>query len=82
MGQQGWLQHPTSTETKRFHRDTTHWTETPMVFIDSGRPLPGQPALLKSRSYVHRDEATALWQRLRRQGWKPVAPQWGESEEV
>jgi hypothetical protein len=80
-GRQGWLQNPRTTETRRFHRDERSWSQDPMVFVDSGRPLPGQPALLQSRRYLPRDAAATLWQALLKAGWRPVAPQWGEDAE-
>ena len=48
-----------------------------MYFVDSGRPLTGAPPLLKTRSHMRRNDARELWLRLKAQGWKQVAPQWG-----
>ena len=45
-----------------------------MYFVDSGRPLPGAPPLLKTRSHMRRNEARELWLKLKAQGWKQVAP--------
>jgi hypothetical protein len=53
-----------------------------MYFVDSGRPLPGAPPLLKTRSHVRRNEARELWLKLKAQGWKQVAPQWGADVDV
>jgi len=75
MGQHDWLQHPTPTETNRFHHDTKGWAQQPMVFVDIRATSPGEPALLKSRSYVRKAEASALWRRCSsRAGVSP--PQW------
>ncbi len=82
MRRQGWLQDPKTTETKRFHRDERSHREFPMVFIDSGRPFPGKPALLKRRQHVHKKEAMKNWEKLLKEGWKVVKPQWGKGEEV
>ena len=71
-----------STATKRFHRDEKSWHREPYVFVDSGRPIPGQPALLKTRDYLHLREATVEWKRLRLEGWTSVKPQWGAELEV
>ena len=54
----------------------------PMYFVDSGRPLPGAPPLLKTRSHMRRNEARELWLRLKAQGWKQVEPQWGADVDV
>jgi hypothetical protein len=78
MVRQGWLQDPVSGDTRRFQRDPSSWSQDLRVFIDHGRPLPGQPALLRTRQRLTYREATALWRSLRRQGWRPVPPQWGE----
>ena len=48
-----------------------------MYFVDSGRPLPESPPLLKTRSHMRRNDARELWRKLRGQGWKQVDPQWG-----
>ncbi|MFL0778152.1 MAG: DUF1651 domain-containing protein [Prochlorococcus sp.] len=82
MQKQGWLQDPITTNTKKFHADQKSWHQTPMVFVDSGRPIPGQPALLKTRQYLHKTEATKMWQQLLGKGWQIVTPQWGASEDV
>ncbi|MBM5792029.1 MAG: DUF1651 domain-containing protein [Cyanobacteria bacterium M_surface_10_m1_298] len=79
---QGWLQEPRSLATKRFHPDQKSWAQDPMVFVDSGRPLPGQPPLLKSRCYLHRDQAVELWGALLKGGWQVVSPQWGADLEL
>ena len=52
MGSEGFIQDPATKETKRFHRDEKSWTRDPKVFVDTGRPIPGEPPLLKTR--VHR----------------------------
>ncbi|MGA1083975.1 MAG: DUF1651 domain-containing protein [Vulcanococcus sp.] len=78
----GWLQDPATLTTKRFHRDEKSWAQDPMVFVDSGRPLPAQPPLLQSRDHLHRDQAVELWRTLLSRGWTPVAPQWGQDIEV
>ena len=53
-----------------------------MYFVDSGRPLPGAPPLLKTRSHMRRNDARELWLRLKAQGWKQVGPQWGAGVDV
>ena len=52
MQRQEWLQDPETKNTKRFHRDEKSWFHYPKVFIDSGRPLPNEHALLKGQSQV------------------------------
>ena len=68
MQKQGWLQDPKTKNTKRFHRDERSWFRYPKVFIDSGRPLPNEHALLKSRSYVALREAEEEWMQFRKEG--------------
>ena len=53
-----------------------------MYFVDLGRPLPGVPPLLKTRSHMRRNDARELWLRLKAQGWKQVDPQWGADVDV
>ena len=53
-----------------------------MFFVDSGRPLTGEPPLLKARSHMRRDDARKLWRELQGQGWKQVDPQWGADVDV
>ena len=64
MQKQGWLQDPKTKNTKRFHRDEKSWFRYPKVFIDSGRPLQNEHALLKSRCYVGLREAEEEWMKL------------------
>ena len=82
MQRQGWLQDPKTKNTKRFHRDEKSWIRYPKVFIDSGRPLPNEHALLKSRCYVALREAEEEWMKLRMKGWRKVRPQWGADVDV
>ena len=82
MKRTGWLQDPETRNTKRFHRDIKSWDRHPKVFIDSGKPLSREPALLKSRSHVDIVEAKEEWKRLQKEGWVKVAPQWGEDADI
>ena len=82
MSGQAWIQDPKTTNTMRFHFDPKSWSAHPMYFVDSGRPLPGAPPLLKTRSHMRRNDARELWLRLKAQGWKQVAPQWGADVDV
>ena len=82
MQKQSWLQDPKTKNTKRFHQDEKSWINYPKVFIDSGRPLPNEHALLKSRSHVALHEAEDEWIKLRQEGWKKVSPQWGSDVDV
>ena len=82
MNREGWLMDKKSTATKRFHRDEKSWHREPYVFVDSGWPISGQPALLKTRDYLHLREATAEWKKLRLEGWAKVKPQWGAEVDV
>jgi hypothetical protein len=79
MSKQAWIQDPKTANTMRFHFDPKSWSAHPMYFVDSGRhwPLPGAAPLLKTRSHMRRNEARELSLRLKAQGWKQVAPQWG-----
>ena len=77
MMQQAWIQGPKTANTMRFHFDPKSWSAHPMYFVDSSRPLPGTPSLIKTRSHMRRNEARKLLIRLKAQGWKQVAPQWG-----
>ncbi len=78
----GWIQDPRTINTKRFHRDEKSWMLYPKVFIDSGRPLSDQHALLQRRAYVSMEDAKNLWHKLRKAGWKRVEPQWGAEVDI
>ena len=43
-----------------------------MYFVDSGRPLPGAPPLLKTRSHLHLKQARDLWWKIVLVGPKKV----------
>ena len=78
---EGWLADPDGYWVKRFHRDTRASAAYPRVFIDEGkgRGMPnGEPALLKRRCHLRREEAEKIWKNLRKQGWKQISPVWGE----
>lgn len=80
--QEGWLIDGNRHWSMRFHRDLKSWFKDPRVFVDMGRGMPnGEPALLKSRRYLRRDEATVLWKQLLSYGWQKTAPVWGEDAE-
>ena len=82
MSKQAWIQDPKTANTMRFHFDPKSWSAHPMYFADLGRPLPGAPPLLKTRSHMRRNDARELWLRLKAQGWKQVDPQWGVDVDV
>ena len=82
MKKQVWIQDPRTTNTMRFHLDPKSWSAHPMYFVDSGRPLPGAPPLLKTRSHMRLNDARKLWRELQGQGWKQVDPQWGVDVDV
>ena len=82
MKKEGWLMDRKTKNTKRFYRDEKSWHRNPFVFVDSGRPIPNEPALLKTRDYLHISDATKEWKRLRCEGWTSVKPQWGADLEV
>ena len=78
MGGEGWLQDPDGYWVKRFHRDEASWRGGPRVFVDDGRGMPhGEPALLKRRQHLRREQAEQLWKALLREGWRPTKPVWG-----
>ena len=64
MKKQAWIQDPKTANTARFHWDPKSWSADPMYFVDSGRPLTGLPPLLKTRSYLRREDARKLWMKL------------------
>jgi hypothetical protein len=72
----GWIKDPNSRNVLRFQRDPkdTFWCQ--QVIIDKGEPIPGQPALLKTRQRLDRKRAVNRWHQLRKAGWKVVEPQW------
>ncbi len=82
MQTNGWLQDPKTKNTKRFHQDEKSWPIYPKVFIDSGRPLSNEDALVNNRSYVDVCEASKQWEELRNEGWEMVAPQWAADLDV
>ena len=53
MKEQAWIQDPKTANTMRFHLDPKSWSAFPMYFVDSGRPLTGEPPLLKTRGCQH-----------------------------
>ena len=61
---QAWIQDPKTANTMRFHFDPKSWSAHPMYFFDLGRPLPGAPPLLKTRSQLHVKQARELWSKL------------------
>ncbi len=75
---EGWIQDPCGNWTIRFHLDQNSWSRNLFVFLDQGKAMGnGYPALLKSRKYVPRADAIAIWNKLISQGWKRIQPQWG-----
>ena len=82
MPKHGWIQDPRTSETKRFHPDEKSWNQDPRVFVDSGRPVPGEAPLLKTRVHLRRDTAELLWKELVRVGWRTCTPQWGSDVEI
>ncbi|WP_255327639.1 MULTISPECIES: DUF1651 domain-containing protein [unclassified Prochlorococcus] len=47
------------------------------IEVIKGRPMKGEPALLKTRMiYHHVDDARALWKRLPKEGWRVTSAQW------
>ena len=82
MSTEGWLTDAKGYWTLRFHRDERPWLQDPRIFIDIGRGMPdGSPAQLKSRGYLRRKEAEALWKSLHKGGWKEASPAWGVNAE-
>ena len=81
MPHQGWIQDPSTQETKRFHADEKSRIPDPRVFVDSGRPFPGQPPLLSTHVHLSQDTADRLWAELERVGWLPCRPQWAADSE-
>ena len=77
MKREGWLMDRKTNHTKRFYRDEKGWHRNPFVFVDSGKPIPNEPALLKTRQYLHITDATKEWKKLKGEGWTKVKPQWG-----
>mgnify|MGYP001303151021 CR=1 FL=1 len=84
MNTDGWLMHKATTSTKHFHRDHKSWAKDkdPYVFVDTGKLIPNQPALLQRREYLHFKAAFAEWERLRFSGWIIVKPQWKKAIEI
>lgn len=82
MSKQAWIQDPKTTNTMRFHFDPNSWSTYPMYSVDTGRPLPGAPPLLTTRSHMRRNQTRELWLRLKAQGWKQVDPHWGAEVDV
>ena len=49
------------------------------AYRDPGHGMTnGEPALLKRRCHLRREEAEKIWKNLRKQGWKQISPVWGE----
>ena len=81
MPSHGWIQDPSTQETKRFHADEKSWNHAPRMFVDSGRPFPNQAPLLTTRVHLSQDTAERLWGELLRVGWLPCRPQWAADAE-
>ena len=64
FGKQAWIQAPKTANAARFHWDPKSWYAGPMYFMDSGRPLTGEPPLLKTRSHMRLSDARKLWREL------------------
>ena len=79
---QAWIHNPQTAHTKRFHRDEKSIPQDPHIFVDSGRPFPGQPPLLTTRLYLKAPAAEQLWQSLLTGGWKPCDPQWDAEADI
>ena len=82
IGDSGWIQDPSTKNTKRFHLDKKRVSTRTKIFIDSGRSMPDEHPLLKSRSHVDLLLARQLWRNLKQKGWKRVSPQWGLDVDV
>ena len=82
MQRNGWLQEAKTKNTKHFYREDKSSSIYPKVFIDTGRPLANEPALLKTRSYVALRDAKEEWIKLRKKGWRKVRAQWRFESDV
>ncbi|CAE21009.1 hypothetical [Prochlorococcus marinus str. MIT 9313] len=53
------------------------------IEVIKGRPIKGEPALLKTRTiYHHVDDARESWKRLQREGWRVTSAQKNLSAEL
>ena len=74
MGSEGFIQDPATKETKRFHRDEKSWIRDPMVFVDTGVPITGEPPLLKTCIHLRRDAAEQRGKQLHSGGVEASGP--------
>ena len=79
---QAWIHNPQTAHTKRFHRDEKSIPQDPHIFVDSGRPFPGQPPLLTTRLHLKAHAAELRWQSLLQGGWRPCDPQWDAEADI
>jgi hypothetical protein len=70
------LETPDAREVRRYHRDPESPGRNPTIWIDSGLPIPGEPALLNRRRREPRDAALIGWKGLQKAGWRRVPAQW------
>jgi hypothetical protein len=74
MESEGVIQDPATKETKRFHRDEKSWTRDPKVFVDTGEPVPEEPALLKTRVHLRKDTTESYGRSYNVVGWEHRSP--------
>ena len=77
----GWITDAQDYWIAHFHWDDKSWSKDKRLFVDYGREIPGQPALLKSRRHLRAEEARTLWKSLCSSGWKQRTPAWGVDAE-
>ena len=82
IGDSGWIQDPSTNNTKHFHLDKKRIFSCTKIFIDSGRSMSDNYPLLKSRRHVDLLLARKLWDELKKKGWKTVSPQWALDADV
>jgi hypothetical protein len=79
----GWLEAPDAREVRRYHRDPESPGRNPTIWIDSGLPITGEPALLGiglaagCQSSVRRISTSRCSKRLLRR--MRLMAQWGRS---
>ena len=70
-GQTYWLSDPKGYWYLRFKDVLGRSSLDRHIEVIKGRPMKGEPALLKTRTiYHHVDDARALWKRLQKEVWR------------
>ena len=78
---EAWIRNP-QTAHQALPQEMKKLPARPYIFVDSGRPFPGQPPLLTTRLHLKAHAAEQLWDSLLQGGWRPCDPQWEAEADI